>query len=115
MSSAAAIASDDSATESETESDREFLRDSLQKMETRKQLALTRGAISLGSTTRAVDECSVPPASHSKGIKYVSFKVWFGLVTFKLTAVHLQDSFESGSGNSLNYSSDGPSLGKWKC
>lgn len=114
MNSAAAIASDDSATESETESDREFLRDSLQKMKTRKQLALTRGAISLGSTTRAVDECSVPPASHFKGIKYVGFKVWFGLVTFKLTAVHLQDSFESGSGNGLNYSSDGPSLGKWK-
>jgi hypothetical protein len=97
----AVIASEDSATESETESDHEFLRASLQKMKARKQLALTQGTMPLGSTTCAGDEHSVHPALHPKVIKYVSFKVWFRLVTFKLTASHSQDLFEPGSGTSL--------------
>jgi len=83
-------------------------------MKARKQLALIWGAIPLGSTTHAGDEHSVPPASHSKGIKYVSFKVWFKLVNFKLTAFHFQDSFESGITTSLKYTSEEPLLGKRK-
>jgi hypothetical protein len=92
---AAKITADDSATESETESDREVFLASLQKQKARQQLACPQDNIGLHTAPHAGQyDMIYAPCSEPQGIdKNVSFRMLLmlsTLIVFSVLLEHLQ-------------------------